>query len=131
MASLHQRHVSFALICVHLRPNAVFSRDERTNKAGFRLLLAFRWAVAGRKIAEFSLAEQKPEHVLLDDRDAGRVGSAQTVVIDQNRKMGQPALPGFARDIFEDALTERAWMGREVEAFGFGLQRMAKDNTVT
>ena len=94
-----------------------------------KFLLAPWLPRAVRNIAEFSLAEQKPQHVLLDDRDTGRVGSAQTVVIDQDREMRQPALPGFARDIFENALTERAWMGRKVETFGLALQHMAKDST--
>jgi len=66
--------------------------------------------------------------MLFDEGDTLRIGAVQAEIVEQNREVVQPLLPGFLGDILVNALTEFARVGRKIEAGGLALEFQAKDN---
>ena len=67
----------------------------------------------------------------LRDQELARLGFErhEPVLVDQHRLVAEPLLPGFLRNILENALAELTWIRRAIEAFRFAAELDALDHS--
>lgn len=91
------------------------------------LLLALGDEACGQP-SHVAFAEQKSEHVLLDDLDGLRVRGAEAVFIHNHREPFQPPFPALFGYVLVDPVAQRPGVGPAIETFRLALENLTIDS---
>ena len=87
------------------------------------------WIVTLRHLSVFSLPEQKPDHMLLNESLVRRVGRIQLVLVDDHDGSFQPLLPGVPGNILIDPFSQFSRIGWFFKAFSISAEEYTFDGS--